>query len=225
MRACRSRAAYARVGRRAGVSAHVPETPALGGDPGVSPGLAHAAEDDEQATGRRWQARPANFVACRALSAGYPGRPAPALCPGARRNSAEEDRRVRRGRLSRRRDDLGFGSTTGHGCERVRWFSGEHATRILHSDTRTDARDWADDHRSPSAVAPMLRDAFAHGLRTTSGAAPPLKGTDATASRHVRGTLGDNCDKTCRFAGVSNGSNLFSPPRIRCVTGSAPGWR
>lgn len=79
--------------------------------------------------------------------------------------------------------------TAGHDCERIRRFTEEHAAMILRSYTRTDARDWANDHRSTSAAAPMLSDAFGHGVRGTGASATPLKGTDATASRHVRGTL------------------------------------
>jgi hypothetical protein len=80
-------------------------------------------------------------------------------------------------------------STAGQDCERVRRFTEEHAARILRSHTRTDAREWANDHRSISAVVPMLSDAFGHGLRGTGASAAPLKGTDTPASRHVRGTL------------------------------------
>jgi hypothetical protein len=58
------------------------------------------------------------------------------LCPGRGANSAEEDRSMRRGRPPRRRDDLGFGSTAEHGCERGRRFPGEHATRILRPHSR-----------------------------------------------------------------------------------------
>jgi hypothetical protein len=43
----------------------------------------------------------------------------------------------------------------------------------------------------------------------TGATVTPLKGTDATASRHVRGHEGDSREKTCRFAGVSNESNLI----------------
>jgi hypothetical protein len=93
------------------------------------------------------------------------------------------------------------GLSTGHGqtaalgvdggprCERIRRLTEEDAARILRSRTRTSARDWANDHRSTLAAAPMLSDAFGHGLRGTGAAATQLKGTDATASRHVRGTL------------------------------------
>jgi hypothetical protein len=78
-------------------------------------------------------------------------------------------------------------STAGHDCERVRRFTEEDAARILRSHSRTDARDRANDHRSTSAAAPMLSDAY--GLRGPGASASPLKGTDATVSRHVRGTL------------------------------------
>ena len=77
----------------------------------------------------------------------------------------------------------------GHDCERVRRFTEEHAARIVRSHTRTEARDWANDRRSASAAAPMLSDAFGHGLRGTGASVTPIKGTDATASRDVRGTL------------------------------------
>jgi hypothetical protein len=76
-------------------------------------------------------------------------------------------------------------STAGHDCERVRRFAEEHAARILCSHTRTEARDWATDCRSSPAAPPMLRD----GLRGSIANVTPLEGTDATASRHVRGTL------------------------------------
>ena len=78
-------------------------------------------------------------------------------------------------------------STVGHYCERIRRFTEEDAARNLRSHTRTHARDWAKDHRSTSAAAPILSDAY--GRRGTGPSATPLKGTDATASRHVRGTL------------------------------------
>ena len=104
--------------------------------------------------------------------------------------------------------DAALRVTGGPRWERVRRFTEEDAARILRSHARTEARDWAKDHRSTSAAAPMLSDAY--GLRGTGAAATPLKGTDATASRHVRGT-GDSREKTCRFAGVSNESNLFPP--------------
>ena len=74
-----------------------------------------------------------------------------------------------------------------HDCERVSRFAEEDAARILRSHIRTEASDWANDDRSTSAAAPMLSDADA--LRGTIATVPPLKGTDATASRHVRGTL------------------------------------
>jgi hypothetical protein len=80
-------------------------------------------------------------------------------------------------------------STVGHDCERVRRFTEEDAARILRSHSRTEARDWANDDRSTSAAAAMLSAAFGHGLRGTGASAKPLKGTGATASRHVRGTL------------------------------------
>jgi hypothetical protein len=67
-------------------------------------------------------------------------------------------------------------STAGHDCERIRRFTEEHAVRILRSDTRTDARDWANDHPSTTARPPMLRDAFAHALRGTIATVTPLKG-------------------------------------------------
>ena len=72
-----------------------------------------------------------------------------------------------------------------HDCERVRRFLEEHAARIMRASTRTDARDWAND----AAAALILSDAFGHELCGTGAWATPLKGTDATASRHVRGTL------------------------------------
>jgi hypothetical protein len=78
----------------------------------------------------------------------------------------------------------------GHDCERVRRFTEEHAARILCSHSRTGARGWANDHRSTSAAALMLSDAFGHGLRGTGASATPLKGTRTTVWRHVRGTLG-----------------------------------
>jgi hypothetical protein len=71
----------------------------------------------------------------------------------------------------------------------VRRYTEEDAARILRSHSRTDARDWANDHGSSSAAAPMLSDAVGHGLHGTGASATPLKGTDATASRRVRGTL------------------------------------
>jgi hypothetical protein len=80
-------------------------------------------------------------------------------------------------------------SAAGHDCERIRRSTEEHAARLVRSRIRTDARDWANDHRSTSAAAPMTSDAFGHGLRGTGASATPLKGTAATASRHVRGTL------------------------------------
>jgi hypothetical protein len=80
-------------------------------------------------------------------------------------------------------------STAGRDCERVRRFTEEHAARILCASTRTEARDWANDHRSPSAAALMLSDAFGHELRGTGASATPVKGPDATAWRYVRGTL------------------------------------
>jgi hypothetical protein len=83
--------------------------------------------------------------------------------------------------------------------------------RILRSHSRTGARDRANDHPSNAARPPMLRDAFAHALRGTIAPVTPLKGTDATASRRLRATLRDSREKTGRFAGVSNESNLFPP--------------
>jgi hypothetical protein len=80
-------------------------------------------------------------------------------------------------------------STAGNDRERVRRFAEEHAARILRSHIRTDAREWANDHRSTSAAAPMLSGAVGHGLRGTATSPTPLKGTAVTASRHVRGTL------------------------------------
>jgi len=77
-------------------------------------------------------------------------------------------------------------SSTGQGCERVRRFTEEDAARMLRSDSRTYARDWADDHRSSSAA---LIPSDTHGLRGIGMSAIPLKGTGATASRHVRGIL------------------------------------
>jgi len=79
-------------------------------------------------------------------------------------------------------------STVGHDCERICRFTEEVAARILRSHSQTYARDWANDHRSRSAAAPILSDAFGHGLRGTRASATPLQGTDAIASRHVRGT-------------------------------------
>jgi hypothetical protein len=61
--------------------------------------------------------------------------------------------------------------------------------RILRAATRTAARNRANEHRSSSMAAPTLSDAFSHGLRGTGASATSLKGTDATASRRVRGTL------------------------------------
>jgi hypothetical protein len=75
----------------------------------------------------------------------------------------------------------------GHGWVRVRRFTEEDAARMLRSNSRTDARDWAVDLGNDH---PMLSDAFGHGLRSTRGAATLLKGTVAIAARHVRGTLG-----------------------------------
>jgi hypothetical protein len=82
---------------------------------------------------------------------------------------------------------LPWALTAGRNRERVRRFTEEHAVRILRSDTRTDARDWANDHRSTSAATPRLSDAY--GLRATRRLDDSFKGTDANASRHVRGTL------------------------------------
>ena len=78
-------------------------------------------------------------------------------------------------------------STVGRDCERIRRFTEEDAAGILRSHSRTYARDWAKDHRSTSAAAPMLSDVY--GRRGTGSSATRLKGTDATASCHVRGTL------------------------------------
>jgi hypothetical protein len=78
-------------------------------------------------------------------------------------------------------------STVGHDSARVRRFSEEDAARILRSHSRTHPRDWANDHRSGSAAA-TLSDA-GRGLRGTGASVTPIKGTDATGSRHVRGTL------------------------------------
>jgi hypothetical protein len=96
---------------------------------------------------------------------------------------------MRRGRPLRRRPELGFGSTPEHGYERVRRFAGEHAARILPSLIRTEARDWADNYPSTAPTPAMLSDGFGHGLRGTGASATLLKGTGATAWRHVRGTL------------------------------------
>jgi hypothetical protein len=96
--------------------------------------------------------------------------------------SPEDDRQGSDGRPR-------WASTAGHDCERVRRFTEEDAARILRSHSRTDARAWANDHSSTTARPPMLRDASAHALRGTIATVTPLKGTDATASRHVRGTL------------------------------------
>jgi hypothetical protein len=96
--------------------------------------------------------------------------------------SSEDDRQGTDGRLP-------CASAAGRDCEWVRWFTEEHAVRILRSHTGTEARDWANDHRSTSAAAPMLSDAFGHVLRGTGASVTPLMGTDATASRQVRGTL------------------------------------
>ena len=79
--------------------------------------------------------------------------------------------------------------TVGHDCARVRRVTEEDAARILRRPTRTDARDWANDHRSTSAAALMLSHALGQGHRGSGASAIPVKGTDATASRHVRGTL------------------------------------
>jgi hypothetical protein len=77
--------------------------------------------------------------------------------------------------------------TAGHYCARIRRFTEEHATRILRSHARTDARNWA------TIICRSRRrrrgDRFGHGLRGTIATMTPLKGTDATAPRHVRGTL------------------------------------
>jgi len=78
-------------------------------------------------------------------------------------------------------------STAGRDCARIRRFTEEDAARILRSLIRTEARDWANDHRSTSAAALML--SAAHGLRGAGGSVIRLKGTDATASGHVRGIL------------------------------------
>jgi hypothetical protein len=49
---------------------------------------------------------------------------------------------MRRERPPRGRNGwLGFGSTAEHGCERVRRFAVEHASRIMPSLIRTEARD------------------------------------------------------------------------------------
>jgi len=94
--------------------------------------------------------------------------------------SLDDDRQGRSGRSP-------SASTVGHGCARVRRFTAEDAAGILRSHDRTYARDWANNHRSTSAAAPILSDA--HGLRGIGTSAILVKGTDATASRHVRGTL------------------------------------
>jgi hypothetical protein len=96
--------------------------------------------------------------------------------------SPEDDRQGRAGRPP-------SALTAGHDCGRIRRFAEEDAARILRSHTRTETRDRANDHRSPSAAALMVSDAFGYGLRGTGASATPLKGTDATASRLVRGTL------------------------------------
>ena len=57
-------------------------------------------------------------------------------------------------------------STVGHDCERIRRFTEEDAARTLRSHSQTYARDWAKHHRSTSAAAPMLSDAY--------GAAAPV---------------------------------------------------
>jgi hypothetical protein len=139
---------------------------------------------------RRSQAPPTNFVARRTPPAGLLRRPAPAMSSRCGASSPDDDGRMspedyRQGTDGR----LPCASTAGRDCERIRRFTEEHPARILRSHTRTDARDWANDHRSTSAAAPMLSHAVGHGLRGTGASATPLKGTDATASRHVRGTL------------------------------------
>jgi hypothetical protein len=80
-------------------------------------------------------------------------------------------------------------SSVGHDCERVRRLTGEYAARILRASIRTEARDWASDHPSTPAAPPMLSHAFGHALRGTIATVTALKGTEAVASRLVRGTL------------------------------------
>jgi hypothetical protein len=96
--------------------------------------------------------------------------------------SPEEDRDGTNGRPA-------SASTAGHDCERVRRFIEEHAREDLARIHPHRGPRLGQHHRSTSAAAPMLSDAFGHGLRGTGASVIPLKGTDATASRHVRGTL------------------------------------
>jgi len=105
-------------------------------------------------------------AACRSSA----GRRAPAPTPGSTAASATTAAGEPRGA---RADSRGASSSR---ATRIRRFTEEHAARILRSDTRTDARDWTNDHRSSSAAAPTLRNAFGHGRRGTGASARPFKG-------------------------------------------------
>ncbi len=85
-------------------------------------------------------------------------------------------------------DDRAPRRSAEHDCKRVRRFDEEHATRILRTLNRTEAQAWANPYRSSvSALRALQRRR--RGQSRPRAVVTPLKGTETTAPRQVRGTL------------------------------------